>query len=393
MQRERNLYRGWQANTGPRARNSQNTNKLKTCTQHNVKLFNNLYSLHSIETIDKGLGSVKFTGNTISTARTLRKSNYFKTGGFRNSCFTTERFIPPHNPKKPSTASNKGEQDKRKFKYYYRRSMSDSVSSIQDPCFVNKKSKELPWVLLKSSEGFYIKSPRCETEEQRMYNKLVNQYKILKEEACGRVPSVNYTQLLHTIKDKLKELNNPELRSEMLRKRIKGNVDKYIWNIDKLIKSVDENHLMNKRLASGAQYMSGINIEDMNFEQIHNVIQKEIEENKKKEEEKKIKRKALQKNTVRASKLVLKFQEKVKSCLNIIKNELNISRPTEVLIDKPFARKHSYEFFAAVKSKDTILAMKYLESNPYLVYDVNCVLLHHNEIDVADRVTYSSEDK
>lgn len=324
------------------------------------------------------MGSVKLVGNTISTARTLRKSNFSeeKLNNPKGSCFATEKIGQSCNGKKPSTALNKEGGEKRKFKYYQTQSIDNSDSSIQDPCFVNQRAKELPWVILRPSEGFYLKTPKCETDEQKSYSTLVSQYRSLKEKACGRVPSVDYTQLLHSIKGKIQELDNPELRSEMLRKRIRGNVDRYIWNIDRALRLVDDNYFADKRLTREPQYMSGVNIEEMNLEQIQGVIQHEIEENNQKEQEQIVKRKTLQKNSKRANKLILRFQEKVKTCLTILKNEFAITRPPEFITSKPFARKYSREFFAAAKSKDTVLAAKYLEANPCLVYDVNCVFFN-----------------
>ena len=95
------------------------------------------------------------------------------------------------------------------------------------------------------------------------------------------------------------------------------------------------------------------------------------------------------KNTKDISIHIMRFQEKVRNCLITIKNEFNIAGgiTQNMMNEKPFSKKYSKEFFTALKVRDNKSVLKYLDLNPYLVYDVNSVYLTIT-IDETNWITY-----
>jgi len=249
--------------------------------------------------------------------------------------------------------------------------------SIDDRVRNDESSNDGTKLIIKSSIKLRLKPAEDETEEQKKYTRLVKEYKNAMKKAPKKPPKVNYTELLKCIKIKMEELDNPQLRYEMIKRRIRGSVDKCVWDTEKVIESVNDLYHATKRKKNEKNMT--VDLEQMNKEQIDRFIIKEMEENKRRKLEQEIRVRTIRNRNLSDKGGLQLFKEKVNNCLETIRSNYNVPIKQWVRKDmlniNAFTKKYAKPFFISVKNNSTETAMALLELNPNLVYDINNVTL------------------
>ncbi len=104
--------------------------------------------------------------------------------------------------------------------------------------------EEKDYVWIGPSVPVQYKDSKAETGKDKRYKVLVRQYKDALEHCAMRPPRCNFSALLGAICGKMKEIDNKELRHELVRKKRKGHVERCIWDIDRVIQHIDERRFM-----------------------------------------------------------------------------------------------------------------------------------------------------
>jgi hypothetical protein len=267
-----------------------------------------------------------------------------------------------------TTAAKQKQLKMRKEHKLLKFSMSDRIRS-------DESSNDGTKVIIKSSMKLRLKPAEDETEEQKTYTRLVEQYKNAMKKAPRGPPKVNYTELLKCVKNKMEELDNPQLRYEMIKRRMRGSVDRCVWDMQKVIENVDSLYYTTKRKKD--EKNMAVDLEQMDKEQIDRLIIKDMEETKHKKLEQEIRVRTIRNRNLSNRGGLVFFKEKVKNCLETIRSNYNVPVKQWVRKDmlsiNAFSKKYAKPFFIAVKTNNTEAAMGLLELNPNLVYDINNV--------------------
>lgn len=215
-------------------------------------------------------------------------------------------------------------------------------------------------IIIKSTQKIFLAKPKDETKSQKTYTSLVEQY--LKELAKDRrrPPAVNYSQLVRSISWKVAELNDPKARHEMIQKRLRGKTDTVVWKIEEAIKRADQQHLLWVKETREADDSLGL---------------ERAENSPRKPRQGRVRGKICT-PSVRPSRTLLAFQEKVKRCLETIKGGYNMSVKKWLKIAaipmNPLTKRLSKEFFYGARSIKEFQAL--LNQDDSLVYEMNAVL-------------------
>eukprot|EP00826_Nyctotherus_ovalis_P038082 TRINITY_DN3542_c0_g1_i4.p1 TRINITY_DN3542_c0_g1~~TRINITY_DN3542_c0_g1_i4.p1 ORF type:complete len:362 (-),score=105.34 TRINITY_DN3542_c0_g1_i4:1310-2395(-) len=230
-------------------------------------------------------------------------------------------------------------------------------------------------LIIRSPIRLKLKPAVDETDDQKRYTQLVQRYKVALSKAPKRPPKVNYTELLGCIKKRMEELDDPQARREIIRKRMRGSVDRCIWDMQKVMENVDKMFYATKTKKDEAT----VDLEQMTKEEIDRMIAKEVEENKHKALERQIRIRTLRNKKPDDKGALQIFKDKVNNCLETIRSDYNVPIKqwvkNDMLSVKAFTKKYAKPFFIAVKANNTEAAIGLLELNHNLVYDVNNVTL------------------
>jgi len=252
-------------------------------------------------------------------------------------------------------------------------------------------------IIIKGSDKIKLKKLKDETDDQRNYTKMVGLYKSEKEKEPRRPPPINYSLLLNSINGKIAELNNKQYRYNLIRRRMKGFPDRCIWNIDTIINRVDQYYFASSKKKSEEKNKVHP-LEEMQAGEIRGMIKQEIELKKSNKSPKKSSEKCLIQKARKTWTVLVKFQNRVKNCIETIKKDYKVSikewNEGKILSMIPYAKEHSKKFFSAIKIKDNKIVTELLDLNPYLIYDIDSVFLTlYQKIDVSNRIAYSSKNK
>eukprot|EP00826_Nyctotherus_ovalis_P012868 TRINITY_DN13427_c0_g1_i6.p1 TRINITY_DN13427_c0_g1~~TRINITY_DN13427_c0_g1_i6.p1 ORF type:complete len:381 (-),score=57.67 TRINITY_DN13427_c0_g1_i6:330-1472(-) len=219
-------------------------------------------------------------------------------------------------------------------------------------------------IIIKSTQKIFLAKPKDETNAQKTYTSLVEQY--LKEFAKDRrrPPAVNYSQLVRSISWKVSELNDPKARHEMIKKRLRGKTDVVIWKIEEAIKRADQQHSLWVKETREADDPLGL---------------ESVKVSPRKRWEGKVKGKVCV-PSVKASKILLAFQQRVKRCLETIEGGYNMPVKKWLKIAaipmSPLTKRLSKEFFYVARSIKEFQVL--LNQDVSLVYEMNAVLCTAN---------------
>ena len=241
-------------------------------------------------------------------------------------------------------------------------------------------------IVIKGSDKLFLKEPKDETLSQKQYTQLVHQYHTAKEKSVNRPPTVNYTQLLSSIKGKIDELNDPKLRTEIIKKRQKGDSNKYLWNTEEIIKEVDllystRNKDEGEAINKGFDEMNAGEIRKTLMQKekralvVHSARNSERMTVRTVNEGEAVNEKRA--NSLLHKRVIIGFKNKVNNCLETIKNDYKVSVKEWVggnlLSMNSFVQEYSKKFFCALKAQDNQTVVQLLNLNPRLAFDVNPV--------------------
>lgn len=323
---------------------------------------------------------VKITPSTISKAWGSANSQAENLTPHSGRSFTKSKFSIIKNPlpiPKPlsvaTTFSNyKATADKQRQLKQMKESALQKFS-MSARLRADETSNDGSKLIIKSPIRLKLKPAVDETEDQKRYTQLVQQYKIALSKAPKRPPKVNYTELLKCIKKKMEELDDPNARREILRKRMRGSVDRCIWDMGKVMENVDRMFYATKTKKDEAT----VDLEQMTKEEIDRMIAKEVAENKHKALERQIRVRTVRNKKPNGKSALQLFKDKVNNCLETIRSDYNVPIRQWVRRDmlsvKAFTKKYAKPFFIAVKANNTEAAIGFLELNHNLIYDANNV--------------------
>ena len=210
--------------------------------------------------------------------------------------------------------------------------------------------------IIKSTQKIFLAKPKNETDSQKAYTTLVAQYLKEFQNDRRRPPKIDYPQLVNVVNWKINQLNDPKARQETIKKRIRGKTDTVKWKLEEAIKRAENNYLMWAKDKHNTESLG-----------INTVREPVILEHK--EEKKYV-------PPLKTNQILLKFQQKVKRCLETIKYSYNMSIKhwlhNAAIPMKPFSKRLSKEFFYGKHNTRKIQAL--LNEDSSLVYEVNGVL-------------------
>ncbi len=249
---------------------------------------------------------------------------------------------------------------------------------------------ERDFVVVRSEAPVWYKDSRVETGEDRHYKFLVQQYKAALVQNTRR-PKCNFSALLQAIHGKVAQLDNTELRRNLVRRKRKGQFDRCVWNIDKIIQHIDEKRSMQSK----AQWVPGESsrgIDEMDAKELRESLRTSIlfpAPAKKASSASPLKPtqspQQKRKSPVRCIKVQMDaserrpFKTRIKDCIQTVKNEYGVSvqewNTGKVLSMRPYEKQFGRDFFDAIHDGEEAKVVSLLISNPYLVYDCNPVFI------------------
>ncbi len=188
--------------------------------------------------------------------------------------------------------------------------------------FSPSEESELPdKILIKGDDKRPKRLFKDETEEQKRYTALVKQYSESTVQSARRPPKINYGELLRSISGKIGELDDTKQRYERIRRRIRGKFDRYIWNMDEVIKKVEDAHHMARANQLKKKDVVIEGLEEMSAGEVRASLQADVCA---KQNENRIVP-ILSKKLVENNRTRLIFQKHVTNCLAVVKQDLKVT--------------------------------------------------------------------
>lgn len=213
-----------------------------------------------------------------------------------------------------------------------------TIKKIKKPKIHIKSSNDIPTIDLQNNEEPIItcfepnttldkseakiksKAKNDESKEDKQYRELVAQYNEAINKNKKQIPAINYTKLLNVIDTRIKEISNKDLMNEKARKQMKGHFEKTHWNVDHIIKQVEDTHLLKQDAPLILSKLQGID------ELSSNQVLESLRAKYAKTQNSKYNKKQNSGNKIIVSNRTNRqFQRRVKNCLETIKLEYNVS--------------------------------------------------------------------
>lgn len=208
-----------------------------------------------------------------------------------------------------------------KSKLTFRNSNQDAAKTIKiTQVTFPEVSPDENQLVINENRCLKIKNKIEESKEEKQYKELVTQYNKAMNKNKNKIPSVNYTILLKVIDTRIKEINNKDVMAEKIRKRMKVGYNCCHWNLDKIIKKVEDAHLNKPNSMSVCNDNQGFD------EMTTNEIRQRLHAKYSKPDNSKKKGGGYIKISSERTKRILKqFKRRVTNCLETIKQEYNVS--------------------------------------------------------------------
>lgn len=226
----------------------------------------------------------------------------------------TPRESNPNFLNKPRISLDAGKIQKQKNSHKSSRIIpTTTIQKVEEDIFQNTEAKQF---FDKANYRIKEKLRVNESNDEKQYRILVTQYNDAIKRNIKQIPDINYTKLLNVIDIRIKEISNKELMNERVRKQIKGNFEQTHWNVDHIIKEVEDIHLLKQD--TPLNKIQGFDELSSN-EILENLRAKFATYNNNKKNLKSTRK------HLGATRIQRQFQRRVNNCLQTIKQEYNVS--------------------------------------------------------------------